>query len=86
MKIFLIEFMNMGGAELGIVLVIFLLPAILTLYSIFDIFKSQFKDPNSKILFLILVLLVPFIGSILYLMLRHNYKTKATDNSDKMPV
>lgn len=69
----LLEFLNLGVMEVLIILVILIVPAILTIYCLVDIFRAQFVDNNSRILFLLLVLLVPIIGSILYLAMRSNY-------------
>ncbi|RYZ19304.1 MAG: PLDc_N domain-containing protein [Sphingobacteriales bacterium] len=77
-------FMNMGTGEIGILLAVALLPAILTLYSVIDIFRSQFKQPNSKLLFLILVIVAPMIGSLVYLLLRRDYKLPSKSDH-KMP-
>ncbi len=68
----LLGFSAIGVMEL-ILIIIVLLPFVLTLYCIIDIIRADFKDSNSKILFLLLVLLLPFIGSVLYLFLRKNY-------------
>lgn len=64
---------NLGGAEIVLVLAIAFIPLALTLYCILDIFKSQFKDQNSKLLFLIIVILAPFLGSLVYLFLRKKF-------------
>ena len=68
----LAEFLNLGGLELTLLAAI-AVPLLLVLYCLIDILRSDFKTPNNKLLFLILVLFVPFIGSIAYLILRSNY-------------
>ncbi|WP_258099685.1 PLD nuclease N-terminal domain-containing protein [Marinoscillum pacificum] len=35
-------------------------------WTIIDIIKSEFKDNNEKILWVVLVILLPFIGTVLY--------------------
>ena len=35
-------------------------------WTIIDIIKSEFKDNNEKILWVVLVILLPFIGTTLY--------------------
>lgn len=63
---------GLGFGELAL-LSIFLLPFLLTLYCVIDIIRSEFKDGNTKLLFLIVVLLAPLLGSIIYLVLKKNY-------------
>lgn len=69
----LLEFLNLGIMEVLIILIILIVPAILTIYCLVDVFRSQFVDNNSRILFLLLILFVPIIGGILYLAMRSNY-------------
>jgi hypothetical protein len=67
-----LEFLNLGGAE--IILLLFVgAPFLLTIYCVVDLIRTEFKDSSTKLLFLILVLLAPFIGSIVYLFLKRNY-------------
>ena len=35
--------------------------------AIIDIVKSDFRDPNEKIIWILLVILLPFIGTIIYM-------------------
>ncbi|MXV14863.1 PLD nuclease N-terminal domain-containing protein [Hufsiella ginkgonis] len=50
---------------LGILFI--LLPLLLILYSIVDILRAEFKNENSKLLWIIIVLVAPVLGSIIYL-------------------
>lgn len=72
-------FLNLGVAELILIFFVLLIPFILMVYAVFDILKSKFKENNSQILFLLLVLILPFIGSIIYIALRKNYKAPQTN-------
>ena len=68
----LLEFLNLGGME--IVLLLFIgAPCLLTIYCVIDLIRTEFKDSSTKLLFLVLVLVAPFIGSIVYLFLKRNY-------------
>jgi len=69
----LLEFLNIGGAELGIILAILLMPVILIVYCIVNIINSSFKTTIHKPLFLLLVIFAPFVGSIIYLIIRKDY-------------
>ena len=44
-----------------------ILYAVLAIYCIIDIMRSSFKDNTTKLLWLAVVLLAPFLGSIAYL-------------------
>ena len=68
----LLEFLNLGGGEIFLLLLIGA-PFLLTIYCVVDLIRSDFKESNTKLLFLILVLIAPLIGSIVYLFLKRNY-------------
>ncbi len=69
----------LGIAEIMIILFILIIPFGLVIYTIIDIVRSNFRDNNSRLLFLILVLFVPFIGSILYFILKNKYIEPSTN-------
>lgn len=69
----LLEFLNIGGAEIGIILAIIAVPVLLIIYCIVDILRSEFKTGIMKLVFLALVLFAPFIGSIIYFVIRKDY-------------
>jgi hypothetical protein len=61
-----------GAAAIGIGLIIFWvifggIGFILWLWALIDVIRRQFKNQNDKILWLVLVLVIPWIGSIAYL-------------------
>ncbi len=56
-------FMNMGGLEIFLILLVLTF----SLYCIFDIINSRFESPNANILWIIVVLVAPVIGSIIYM-------------------
>ena len=45
----------------------------LFLYCLIDILNNKFKD-NEKVVWVVLVVLLPFIGSVLYLLIGRNHK------------
>lgn len=49
-----------------LLLFIFVVPVILWILAILDIVKSDFKDNTIKIVWLLVVIFLPVIGSILY--------------------
>lgn len=74
-------FVNIGAQE-GIILLIFavaaLAPLIFIILALIDIFKRDFGDKTSdRIMLLILIFLVPIVGSIIYFVaLRNSYPLK----------
>lgn len=70
-------FLNLGTTELVLFMVVAslaIVPLILTLYCIFDISRSKFNDPLNKVVWMLIVLFVPIIGSILYLAVGRSQK------------
>ena len=51
-----------------IVLPILLIGAIITIWALVDILKSNFKDSNSKLIWVIIVLVANLIGSLVWLL------------------
>ncbi|TKC12860.1 hypothetical protein FA048_04385 [Pedobacter polaris] len=77
----LLDFLNIG---VGVILAIVAIPILLIVYCIVDILRSEFKTGLMKFVFLALVLFAPFLGSIIYLVIRKDYlKPK---NSTNLPV
>jgi hypothetical protein len=65
---------GLGVAEIAIVVLIFgLIPFALMLFAIIDIIRSDFKDSNTKLIFFVLILFMPCLGSIIYLIIKKNY-------------
>jgi hypothetical protein len=63
-------FLNIGVTELVLVL----LYPVLVIYCLIDIIRSTFKDPSNKIIWAIVVILMPCLGSVLYLAIGRNGK------------
>lgn len=61
-----------GAAAVGVGLIIFwlifgVIGFALWLWALIDVIRRQFRDPNNKVLWLVLIILIPWIGSIVYL-------------------
>jgi len=68
-------FLNMGTAEIFMTLMLVgVLPIILIIFCLFDITRSTFKDSLNKLLWTIIIVFVPIMGSILYLVLGRSQK------------
>jgi hypothetical protein len=48
--------------------------AVLWIYCLVDIIKANFKGENDKVIWLLLIIFLPLIGSILYLYIGVNQK------------
>lgn len=66
--------MNMGG---GTILIFGLLYLVLWLYCLIDILRSNFKDPNMKLIWILIILFAQVLGPIIYLILGRNSKLNA---------
>lgn len=65
---------NMGG--FGIILLLFSLAyLILWVYCLVDVINGKFKDPNMKLIWVIILVFAHGLGPIAYLILGKNSKT-----------
>ena len=62
----ILTFLSLSILHLVFVLFIILLPSVLWIFAIIDVLKSNFKDSTNKIIWVLIVLLLPVLGSILY--------------------
>ncbi|WDT68036.1 PLDc N-terminal domain-containing protein [Cloacibacterium sp. TD35] len=71
----ILTFLSLSILHLVFVLFIILLPSVLWIFALIDILKSNFKDSTNKIIWVLIVLLLPVLGSILYFIFRGQQKT-----------
>jgi predicted permease len=64
-----------GGAE-WILLLIGLCILLLPIMALVEIIRSQFEHPENKIIWVVVVLMLPFIGSILFWTIGRSQKVK----------
>ncbi|WP_192347461.1 PLDc N-terminal domain-containing protein [Algoriphagus sp. Y33] len=65
---------NIGGG--GIIFLLFgLIYTILWIYCLVDILRSEFKDPNMKIIWIVIILFAQVIGAVVYLAMGKGTKT-----------
>lgn len=67
--------LNIGILEIILLLFAVLFPVILIVYCLLDITRSTFQDSANKIIWAIIVLLAPVIGSLAYLIWGRKQKT-----------
>ena len=53
----------------------FLIYPLLVIYCLVDIVRSNFKDSTTKLIWVLIVLFAPFLGSIVYLVMGRQSKT-----------
>lgn len=69
---------NMGGFFAFIFLLFGLVYIILWIYCLIDIIRSEFKDPNMKLIWVLIILFAHVVGPIAYLVLGKSTKTTLT--------
>lgn len=71
-----ITLLSLSIIHLIMVFIFILLPSILWIIALIDILKSNFKEANGKIIWVLLVIFLPILGSILYFAIGKNQKIK----------
>lgn len=67
---------NMPGEwELLIIMIVLGIPGIIWLIALIDCLKSEFKG-NQKLIWILVIILIPFLGSLLYLIMGRSDKAK----------
>ena len=65
---------GIGGFELLLILVFFLIPAVLWIIALVDVLKSDFKDSINKLIWVLVIILFPIVGAIIYFMIGKKQK------------
>lgn len=66
--------LSLSVIHLIIVFIFILLPSIFWIIALIDILKSDFRDTNGKIIWALVVIFLPVIGSILYFLIGKSQK------------
>ena len=69
-----ITILALSVIHLIIVFIFILLPSIFWIIALIDILKSDFRDTNGKIIWALVVIFLPVIGSILYFLIGKSQK------------
>ena len=59
--------MNIGVSELIVVVLFMIAPAALIIWAIIDLLKRNFGNDTNKLIWALVIILVPFLGAIVYL-------------------
>lgn len=65
---------SIGTPEIIILLITGLVPLAFAVVCLVDIVRSDFKDSTTKVLWALVVLLAPVLGSLIYLLVGKNHK------------
>lgn len=63
-----------GGGEWLIIAFIILPVLLLPLIALIDILRNSFRGSNDKIVWVLVVLFLPFVGSVLYFLIGRNQR------------
>ena len=69
-----ITILSLSVIHFIIVFIFTLLPSIFWIIALIDILKSDFRDTNGKIIWALVVIFLPVIGSILYFLIGKSQK------------
>ena len=65
---------GLGGWELLIILLFFIVPGILWIVALIDVLRSEFDDSINKLIWVLVILLFPIVGAIIYFVIGRNQK------------
>jgi glucan phosphoethanolaminetransferase (alkaline phosphatase superfamily) len=67
---------GIGASEILLLLIFLMLPAVLWIWAIVDLLRSTFSSETNKLIWALVIVFIPFIGSILYLVIGRNQKVQ----------
>lgn len=70
-----LSFLGLGSMELMLIAVM-LLPMLVTLLALIDAIRSDFVKDINKLIWIFVIICVPFIGSVLYFFLGRSQKVQ----------
>jgi hypothetical protein len=65
---------GLGGFELLIILLFFLVPGILWIIALIDVLKSEFRDSINKLIWVLVIIFFPIVGAIIYFVVGRSQK------------
>ena len=69
-------FIGIGGAELIFLLILLIGVLLFPLLMVVNVLQSKFRDPYNKLVWVVVILLVPLVGALLYLLIGRNQRIK----------
>lgn len=71
---------GLGSLEFLFILFVLLVPAILWLWALIDLLKSNFTDNMNKMIWAIVIIFIPVMGALLYLIIGRNQKIRPSNS------
>ncbi len=68
-------FIGLGGLELLFIVVVLGVLFLLPLIALVDVIRSDFRGPNDKLIWVIVILFLNIVGALLYLVIGRNQRT-----------
>jgi hypothetical protein len=65
---------GLGGFEILIILLFFLVPGILWIIALIDVLKSEFRDSINKLIWVLVIIFFPIVGAIIYFVVGRSQK------------
>jgi hypothetical protein len=65
-----------GGGELMSVIFVLFIPVLLWLWALIDTLRSDFTNSSSKLIWILLIIILPVLGAIIYLIVGRQQKEK----------
>ncbi len=69
-----------GGAEIIVILLVLVLPYILNIVALIEVLRNEFEPSQNKLIWLIVVLVIPFLGAVLYFLMGRKGRIKLDSN------
>ncbi|MFT2009164.1 PLD nuclease N-terminal domain-containing protein [Pontibacter sp. 13R65] len=71
---------RLGGPELLLILFFMGIPAMLWLWALVDLLKSDFKNQTNKLVWAVVIIFLPVLGALLYLLIGRGQKVNAVNS------
>lgn len=68
-------FIGIGGQEIVFILIVLGIVILLPLIALVDVIRSNFRGPNDKLIWVIVILFLNVIGALLYFIIGRNQRT-----------
>ncbi|MBL0745460.1 PLDc N-terminal domain-containing protein [Chryseolinea lacunae] len=62
--------------SLGVIILVLLVPFALWLWALIEIIRSDFKESSQKIIWLLVLIFLPFLGWLLYVIIGRGQRVK----------
>ncbi|WP_162428515.1 PLD nuclease N-terminal domain-containing protein [Pontibacter pudoricolor] len=67
---------GIGPVEIIFLLLFIAAPLVLWLWALIDLLRGNFSDSTTKLIWAVVIIFIPILGSLLYLLIGRNQKVK----------